>query len=176
MNIDSKDINKVILPRLLTLITCDDGMGGIDAIPSDTIIPVSSDPSILIIVMNPKYKIFKNMLNQKDFIINILPKNYSEKILECVKTYPRGIDKLEQVGLNARDLSGMKSKGVKEAKVLIGCELSDKMQVGQNMVIFGKVVLVEADDKIVVNGAIDIKKLDPPLRFSKSDLFYINTN
>jgi flavin reductase (DIM6/NTAB) family NADH-FMN oxidoreductase RutF len=100
MRIDTKDINKILLPRLLTLITCDDEIGGIDAIPCDTIIPVSSNPSIVIVTINPSYKIFTNILNRKDFVINILPKEYLNKILSCFKNFPRGINKLEQVGLS----------------------------------------------------------------------------
>jgi flavin reductase (DIM6/NTAB) family NADH-FMN oxidoreductase RutF len=169
MRIDPKDINKILLPRLLTLITCDDGIGGIDAIPCDTIIPVSSNPSIVIVTINPSYKIFTNILNRKDFVINILPKEYLNKILSCFKNFPRGINKLEQVGLSYYSSEKVESKRVKEAKVWIECKLSDKIKVGGNMLIFAEVVTIEVDESIVTGDKIDLNKLNPPIRISESE-------
>ncbi len=168
MRIETRDINKILLPRLLTLVTCNDELGGIDAMPVDTILPVSSNPSILIALLNPAFKIFKNILTQEEFVVNILPKEYAYKILNCAKNYPRGIDKLEQTGLGSYSSEKISSKRVKEAKLWIECKLANKMKVGENMVMFGEVVTIDADESIVVGGKVDIAKLNPPLRISEA--------
>jgi len=168
MIIDPKDINKILLPRLLTLVTCNDAIGGIDAIPSDTIIPISSNPSIVVITVSPSYKIFKNILNKEEFVINILHKEYADKMLGCLKNYPMGINKLEQVDLSYYSSEKVESKRVKEAKVWIECKLVNKMKVDDNMLLFGRVVTIEADEDIIVNNEVDITKVNPPIRIGEN--------
>lgn len=169
MIIETKEITRIILPRLLTLVTCDDGISGIDALPVDTLIPLSSSPSTIVITINPTFKIFQNILSQEEFAINILPREFAKKIMECAKNYPRGINKLEQVGLNHYSSQKIKAKRVKEAKVWIECKLVNKMKVGENMLLFGEVVSIEVDDGIMTGGKIDVTKLNPPLRISESN-------
>ncbi len=168
MMLEPNEIGKIILPRLLTLVTCNDGLGGLDAIPSDTIVPISATPSIIMITISPSHKIFKNIVDHGEFVVNMLSKDHSSKMLSCLKNYPRGINKLEQVGLGHYSSEKVGSKRVKEAKLWVECKLNNSMKAGENMLVFGEVLTIEAHDDIVVDGKADIEKLNPPLRISES--------
>ncbi len=168
--IDTKDLGKVLLPRLLALITCDDGLDGTDAMPLDTMIPVSSSPSLLAFVLDPGSKIFQNILRKGEFVVNVLPREFQDKVVACSKTYPRGIDKLAESGLNGTSSSMIGSKRAKEAKLWMECRLVNKMKTGENMLLFGEVVRIEADDSIVSGGKVDPVKLGPAIRMSFSEL------
>ena len=172
---ETKDVGKLILPRMLTLITCDDGVSGVDAMPLDMIIPISSRPNIIMIVLPPECKTFQNILGQEKFVINVLPRTYLDKILGCAKTYPRGVDKLGQVGLTSYPSEKTGLKRVKEAKAWIECRLSNKMKVGENMLVFAEPECIEVDDSIYIDGDIDIVKIDPPMRISESGFVGIHS-
>jgi flavin reductase (DIM6/NTAB) family NADH-FMN oxidoreductase RutF len=73
------------------------------------------------------------------------------------------------VGLSYYSSEKVESKRVKEAKVWIECKLANKMKVGENMMIFGQILTIDADDSIITDGKIDIIKLNPPIRISESN-------
>ncbi|HLC59736.1 MAG TPA: flavin reductase family protein [archaeon] len=169
MKIEPKNVNKLLLPRLLTLITSNDEGGGISAVPSDTVIPVSSNPGMVVVTISPAYRILQDILSSKEFVINVLSKDYLNKMLNCVKNYPKGIDELDQVGLNHYSSQKIKAKRVKEAMLWIECRLVNNLKVGENTLLVGEVVTIEAHDSVMDKGEVSLVKINPPIRLAENN-------
>jgi flavin reductase (DIM6/NTAB) family NADH-FMN oxidoreductase RutF len=166
---------EILAPRPLVLITTMDSHGGINAAPVSFTSPISFDPSVIMVSLRPIRKTYQNIIDHKEFVMNILGKEHATRVLGCATRYPDGINKLEQVGLRWYSAEKVGVPRVKEAKAWIECKLLEEKKVGDHMVIFGQVVSAEIRDEYTEAGEINFAKLNVLLHASK-DTFVTDYN
>ncbi|MEM5882975.1 MAG: flavin reductase family protein, partial [Candidatus Aenigmatarchaeota archaeon] len=158
---------RLISPRLVVLVTTVNSKEGVNAAPISFCSPVSFSPPIVMISLTPEIRTHKNIQETKEFVINILPKQYVDQVLRCAARYPEGVNKLEVVGLRKFSSILVKPPRVKEAFAWLECKLIEEKKVGDHFAIFGEVLVAEIKDEIVKEDEIDFSKVSPILHLFK---------
>lgn len=169
MRIELNKFYNSLSPRLVTLITTVNSLKGVNAAPMDFVSPVSMDPPVVMISLKYTRRTYENIREKREFVINVLSRRYVDEVLRCAANYPPGINKLEQVGLHTYSSVIVKPPRVKEADIWMECKLHDEKIVGDHVVVFGQVLVIEVKDNVVTDGEVDIVKLDPILHLKKED-------
>lgn len=158
---------RLISPRLVILVTTVNSKQGTNAAPVSFCSPISFSPPIVMISLTPEIRTHKNIQETKEFVINILSKQYVDQVLKCAARYPEGINKLEVVGLRKFSSVLVKPPRVKEAFAWLECRLIDEKRLGDHFAIFGEVLAAEIRNEIVKEEEIDFSKANPMLHLFK---------
>lgn len=161
MKLDLSKVYKVLAPRIVSLITTVNKAGGIDAAPVSFISPISFKPPVLMISLMPIRHTYKNIIENKEFVVNILSKGFADKVLKCAARYPEGINKLEVVGLHWYSSERVRVPRIKEAKVWLECKFLEEKKLGDHIAIFAEVLVAEAKDDVITEGEVNLEKLNP---------------
>lgn len=160
---------RLLSPRLLTLITTRNSKDGVNATPVDFCSPVSFNPPIVMVSLQPQIRTHKNIQETGEFVINILSREYVDQVLRCAARYPEGVNKLKIVGLNQYSSELVKPPRIKEAKIWLECKLLEERRVGDHFSVFGEVVAADVRDDLMKEGDIDLENVKPILHLIKDN-------
>lgn len=164
---------ELLAPRPVLLITTLNSKSGANASPVSFATPISFSPPTILISLAPVRHTYKNILQTKEFVINILGKEYLDQVLRCAIPYQEGINKLQQAGLRTYSSKIIKTPRVKEAKAWIECKFVEEKKIGDHMAILGEVLTAEVRDEVVVKEEIDFTKINPILHVAK-DIYAVD--
>ncbi len=168
MKIDLKKAFSVLSPRLVVLVTTMNKAKAINAAPISFVCPISFDPPIIMLSIRPVRHTYQNIIETKEFVINVLSKKYAEQILRCAAPYPPGINKLDIVGLHWYSSERIRVPRVKEGVLWLECKFLEEKKMGDHVIIFAEVVCAEAKDDVISEGEIDFEKVNPLLHIQKN--------
>src|SRR5690606_36314843 len=107
----------------------------------------------------------RNILREKDFVINIASFYIAETINLCSTELPYGEDEFSFAGVTPLKSECVKAMRIKESKVHFECLYRDHLAYGEGagggMIITGEVVKVHLSEDIFDQGRIVTSKLDP---------------
>lgn len=160
-----------ILPRPIAFVTTMDTDGNVNAAPFSFFTAICADP--MLICFSPMRKgtdgskkdTLANIEATKEFVINIVSEDFTEKMNICAADYPAGIDELDAAGLEKEKSASVKPPRVKESKVHLECSLYQVLhfgeQPGSGSLVIGKVEHVHIAEELYENGRINSEKLKP---------------
>lgn len=151
---------QLLSPRPILLITTLNSKRAANAAPVSFTTPVSFSPPIVMISLAPVRHSYRNILETKEFVINILSRECLDQVLRCAVPYQEGVNKLQQAGLKWYSSKIVNPPRVKEAKAWIECKLLEERKFGDHMVILGEVLAAEVKDEAVTAGDIDFSKIN----------------
>ncbi|MFN3527524.1 MAG: flavin reductase family protein [Candidatus Altarchaeaceae archaeon] len=138
-----EDFYKVIAPRPIGLISTIDKEGNPNAAPFSFIMPASTEPEILCFASAPERRTLKNIRETKEFIVNIPSEENLEKLWFCAKKYT-GKNKIKDAGFTEENAKKVKVPRIKECIAWIECSLYLEKELGDHVLVFGKVLEVDA--------------------------------
>jgi len=169
MRIEPNKAYRLLSPRLVLLITTVNSKAGVNAMPVDFATPVSINPAIVMISLAPTRHSYQNIVDHKEFVINILGREYINQVLRCSTPYQNGVDKLLLSGLSWFSSERVDPPRVKEAKAWIECEMTEQKQHGDHVAVFAEVLAAEIRDETTTSGEIDVEKLKPMFHVIKDE-------
>lgn len=140
-----EDAVGLIYPRLTVLVTTVNQAGEVNAAPYSWISPVSFKPPMLYLgIQRKETKTIKNMRSTKEFVINIVTRNWAAKAVACEA---KRADKVEKSGITLRESKKVKAATVAEAKIVLECRLQDILETGKadHFLVIGEIVHAEKD-------------------------------
>jgi len=167
MKVELNKAYRLLSPRLVVLLTTVNSKQGVNAVPIDFIIPINYSPPIIMISLMPLGHTYKNISATKEFVINILSKRYSDKVMRCAARYQEGINKLNQANLHQYSSQLVKPPRVKEADLWMECRYLDEKRFEDHVAIFGEVVVAEVRDELMKGSEVDFSKIEPFLHITK---------
>ena len=107
-----------------------------------------------------------NIRDTKEFVVNIVSESFAKKMVECSTDYESNIDEFIVSGLNPVPSEQIISPRLKESKICFECKLNQIVEVGDGkagsgFIVIGNVILFHIDDSVMIDGRIDIEKLNP---------------
>lgn len=107
-----------------------------------------------------------NIRDTKEFVVNIVSESFAEQMVQCSTDYKNDIDEFTISGLNPLPSEKIISPRLKESKISFECKLNQIVKIGDDksgsgFVVIGTVILFHIDDSIIIDGKIDIEKLNP---------------
>jgi len=169
MRLDPTKAYRLLSPRLVLLITTLNSKAGVNAAPVDFATPVSINPPVVMISLAPSRHTYQNIIDHKEFVINILGREYINQVLRCSTPYQNGVDKLRLAGLNWFSSERVDPPRVREAKAWIECEMTEQKQHGDHVAIFAEVLAAEIREEATTFGEVDIGKLKPMFHATKDE-------
>ncbi|MCM3091661.1 MULTISPECIES: flavin reductase family protein [unclassified Cytobacillus] len=160
-----------ILPRPIAFVTTIDTDGNVNAAPFSFFTAICADP--MLICFSPmrrgsdgsKKDTLANIEATKEFVINIVSEEFTEKMNICAADYPAGTDELGEAGLEKEKSAAVKPPRVKESKVHLECSLYQVLHFGEHpgsgSLVIGKVEHVHVAEELYENGRINSEKLKP---------------
>jgi flavin reductase (DIM6/NTAB) family NADH-FMN oxidoreductase RutF len=139
---DSK-AHQLISPRPVVLITTVDKDGLINAAPFSFIMPISIKPPIIGFAVTKTKHTYLNIVETKEFVVNVVNSTIVEKAVKCEKRLKRGENELEFAGLSWTKSETVQPPRVTDAGGWLECNLIDTWELGDHNLIVGRVKLAE---------------------------------
>ena len=109
----------------------------------------SSQPAIVGFGCNVNNGIAKNILSTGEFVINIPGAELAKKIWKIVEAEPTGEKEIQELGLTPVKSIKLTTPRIAECKAHLECSLDWTKKYGDEMVIFGRVLLASVDRDVV---------------------------
>jgi len=153
-----------IIPRPIAVVSTLNENGSNNLAPFSFFTCISAKPMIIafcpmIRSHNGEFKdTVKNILREKEFVVNFCTENNYEKVNLCSTELPFGEDEFKLSGLTPIDSQFVKAKRMKESPVQFECVFRDFLcygkEPGAGSLIAGEVKLVHIDESILKDGKI----------------------
>ncbi len=116
-----------------------------------------------------------------EFVVNVATWELREQMNASAVPAPREIDEFEYAGLTKANSRLVKCPRVAESPIHLECRHSRSVEVlsndadDPNTVVFGEVIGVHIDDRVLVDGRIDFLKLRPVGRLGYQDFVEVDS-
>lgn len=161
-----------VLPRPIAFVSSQDENGTTNLAPFSFFTVISANP--MMVCFSPmrrgtdgaKKDTLNNIEATKQFVINIVSKDFIQQMNDCATEFPSDVDEFDASGLTKTESAVVKPPRVRESRVHLECELDQVLHFGQDeagagSLVIGKVVHVHVDDDLYENGRINSEKLNP---------------
>lgn len=148
-----------VLPQTITIITTVDMSGRVNAALKSWVMYCSTRD--IMFGCNVDHDTAKNVLETKEFVVNIPGRDILKQTLTTAVPYPKGVNEIEKAGLTAIPSSKVRPPRVKECKAHAECKLMWHKRLGDNSVIFiGRVIALSVDEDIFDDEKMHLNTTD----------------
>lgn len=135
------------MPLPVVLISTLSGSGVRNAAPWSCVIPVLRPLDEILIASWLKRDTLENIRETGEFVINVPPAGMEDAVMICARNYPPLADEFLEAGLKARPSVKVKPPGIEGCLAWAECILEEEMVREKYVLIIGRVVHLEADDR-----------------------------
>jgi flavin reductase (DIM6/NTAB) family NADH-FMN oxidoreductase RutF len=168
----------IIGPRPIGWITSMNLKGEINLAPYSFFSSVSSDPPMVMFASDGRKNTISFVEETRDFVCNLAVWDLREHVKETSRTFARGVNKMEAVGLEAAPSVLVKPPRVKASPCALECKWLQTMQLNDidgnpapRFIAFGQVVGVHIDERFIRDGLLDTAAMRPITRAGYQDYF-----
>ena len=136
-----------IMPLPVVLISTISRGGVCNAAPWSCVTPVLRPLEEILIASWLKRDTLENIRQTGEFVINVPPAGMEEAVMICAKNFPPEEDELEKAGLTPRPSTKVKAPGIEGCLAWAECVVEEEIAREKFVLIIGKVVHLEADDR-----------------------------
>ena len=177
----------LVAPRPIGWISSMDPEGRVNLAPFSFFNAVASDPPVVIFSAGGQHLeggIKDTPLNVEatgEFVFNLATWDTRAQMNLSSAAVPRGWDEFEVAGLTPLPSQLVKPPRVKESPVHFECKYLQTVDLpgwdpdDSNKVVFGEVVMIHIDDRLIVDGMIDQAALKPIARLGYMDYTVVET-
>ena len=175
--------NQLVVPRPIGWISSITAAGNVNLAPYSFFNAVAYVPPQVMFAMTGPHDqggnkdSVHNARETGEFVANLTTWNLREAVSASSAPAPRDVDEFELAGLTAAESVIVRPPRVAESPVALECKLVQIVELptpdpdDPNLVTFGEVVGIHIDDNVIVDGMVDIHRLDPIARLGYSDQY-----
>jgi flavin reductase (DIM6/NTAB) family NADH-FMN oxidoreductase RutF len=128
-----------------------------------------ADPPMCIISVSRhgtgvKKDTWRNIERSGEYVIHVVPERLADEMNQTAKVFPYGVDEMVAVGLTKTPSERVAPPRIAEAPVAMECRLHQIVEVGRadnsSAIIIGEILLWHVSEDVLVDGRIDMGKLD----------------
>jgi len=150
------------MPLPVVLISTLSGSGVRNAAPWSCVTPVLRPLDEVLIASWLKRDTLENIRQTREFVINISRAGMEEAVMVCARNYPPEVDEFQEAGLAARPSVAVKPPGIEGCLAWAECRLEEEIARERYVLIVGRVVHLEADDRFFsAEDGMDYEKAMP---------------
>ena len=146
----------LVVPRPIALVTTRSLSGQMNAAPFSSYNYLSTDPPILGLGIasragpgiEPK-DTAKNILDTKEFVVNVVTEDIAEKMNICAIDFPPEIDELQMAKFTTEPSTSVSVPRIKEVHAALECKHFTTLQVGRSHIVLGEVLSIYVSDQFV---------------------------
>ncbi len=148
-----------IAPRPTVCVSTIDPQGNSNIAPYSFVSPLSFDPPLIGIAAAETRDTTANCRDTGEFVVVPVTGDWAEKGVKTEISLPREESEFKEVGLTEQKSKKVKSPGVKEALINIECEFHEEFEVGDHVLLVGKVIFIAADEEAIKNGRMNLESV-----------------
>jgi flavin reductase (DIM6/NTAB) family NADH-FMN oxidoreductase RutF len=118
-----------------------------NAAPWSCVTPVLRPLEEILLASWLKRDTLENIRQTGEFVINVPPAGMEDAVMICARNFPPDVDELEKAGLKARPSIRVKPPGIEGCLAWAECTLEEEIAREKFVLIIGKVVHLEVDDR-----------------------------
>jgi len=160
MNVPIYYMWKILGPRITVIITTVNENGQINAAPYSFVGSISFKPPLVWVgfLKNKIRHTYENIKKTKEFVINVVSKDFADKAIECGKINEE-CNELEKVGLEWTKSEKVAPPKLKAAKIVLECKYVQELDInGSHNIIIGEIINAQVDS-IDEKSKSDYKKM-----------------
>jgi flavin reductase (DIM6/NTAB) family NADH-FMN oxidoreductase RutF len=166
-----------IVPRPIAWTSTLNEDGSANLAPFSFFTGAGSEPPMCLIVVSTRTDdagrevpkdTWRNIQRTGEYVIHVVPHALREAMNLTSTDFPYGVDEIDAAGLTKLPSERVRPPRIAEAPVAMECRLDRIVEVGRGptAVIIGEIVLWHVRDELIVDGRIDMGRLDPIGRLS----------
>ena len=151
-----------ILPLPVVLISTVSREGIRNAAPWSNFTPILRPHDEVLLASWLKRDTLENIRRTGEFVVNIPKAGMEDAVMICARNYPYGVDEFLESGLKARPSSRVNPPGIEGCLAWAECVLEEEIAREKFVLVIGKVVHLETDDRFFNDlGEMDFEKAKP---------------
>ena len=175
-----------VIPRPIGWISTVDAQGRHNLAPYSQFQNVTFDPPIVMFSANQttqgeRKDSVRNAEKMGEFVWNMATYDLRDAVNVSAEELPHGVDEFEHAGLEKLPSHRVKPMRVKGSPIQFECVYLNSLRfpgqppMGSADVVFGRVVAIHIDDKVIgANGLIDVLKIKPLARMGYYDYTFVD--
>jgi len=136
-----------ILPLPVVLISTVSSQGIRNAAPWSNFTPILRPLEEVILASWLKRDTLENIRQTGEFVVNVPPAGMEDAVMICARNYPPEVDEFQEAGLGAKMSVKVKPPGIEGCLAWAECALQEEIVRDRFVLIIGRVVHLEADDR-----------------------------
>jgi flavin reductase (DIM6/NTAB) family NADH-FMN oxidoreductase RutF len=151
-----------ILPLPVVLISTVSAKGVRNAAPWSNFTPILRPLEEVVLASWLKRDTLENIRQTGEFVVNVPPAGMEDAVMITARNYPPEVDEFQEAGLKPKPSAKVKPPGIEGCLAWAECVLQEEIAREKFVLIIGKVVHLEADDRFFNSqGVMDFKKAKP---------------
>ena len=151
-----------ILPLPVVLISTVSKDGVRNAAPWSNFTPILRPLEEVLLASWLKRDTLENIRQTGEFVVNIPPVGMEDAVMICARNYPPEVDEFQEAELLARPSAKVKAPGIEGCLAWAECVLQEELVREKFVLIIGKVVHLEADDRFFnADGSMNFQRAKP---------------
>jgi flavin reductase (DIM6/NTAB) family NADH-FMN oxidoreductase RutF len=149
-----KLLTACIVPRPIALVTTLDGNGVLNAAPFSYFNLMGHNPPVVVFAPGNRTADLPkdtpgNIAQHPEFVVNLVDEAIAERMNICAVDFPPGVNELEQAGLTTAPSVAIAVPRIAESPVSLECREVETLEIGQNRIVLGEVVVAHFRDGLV---------------------------
>jgi flavin reductase (DIM6/NTAB) family NADH-FMN oxidoreductase RutF len=168
----------IVAPRPIGWISSISARGEINLAPYSFFNGISGNPPMVMFSSEGRKDSHAFVEETREFVCNLATWELREQVIATSGPYPRGVDEMKEVGLEAAPSRLVKPPRVKASPCALECKWLQTTQLRDldgaaidRYVVFGQVVGVHIDERFIRDGLLDTAAMRPIARAGYHDYF-----
>ncbi len=163
-----------VSPRPIAWISTLSAVGVANAAPYSCFTFVSLVPPMVCFSVEPrldgtKKDTLRNAESTGDFVVNLVPEELAAAMNTSAENFPPEVSEIAKAGLTTAPSEMVRAPRIAESPVNLECRVERVVEVGQNRLVIGEVLLVHVRDDLYRDGTIDVARLRPVARLAGNE-------
>jgi flavin reductase (DIM6/NTAB) family NADH-FMN oxidoreductase RutF len=170
--------NAIVGPRPIGWITSINAKGDVNLAPYSFFNSVSSDPPIVMFASDGRKDTVEFVEETGEFVCNLAVWDLRKQVKDTSWTYPRGVNEMDAVGLEAAPSVLVKPPRVRASPCALECRWLQTVRLkdidgkpAPRFIAFGQVIGVHIDERFIKNGLLDTAAMKPIARAGYQEYF-----
>jgi flavin reductase (DIM6/NTAB) family NADH-FMN oxidoreductase RutF len=168
----------IVGPRPIGWITSMNARGEINLAPYSFFNSVSSEPPMVMFASDGRKDTIEFVEETREFVCNLAVWDLRTQVKDTSRTYPRGVDEMEMVGLEPAPSVLVKPPRVRASPCALECKWLQTLQLtdvdgklSPRLIAFGQVVGIHIDERFIRDGQLDTAAMQPIARAGYQEYF-----
>ncbi|MFQ6135594.1 MAG: flavin reductase family protein [Candidatus Hydrothermarchaeales archaeon] len=149
-----------LLPRSVVVVSTISENGISNAAPFSFNSPISINPPIFGISCQPTHDTWRNIRENGEFVVNIVGQDFGPLMHILEQDFPYGVSEIKEAGLTEEESKKVKPPRIKEAYAWFECKMESSLEVGDHILIAGRVLEAEIRDEFF-DKVVNVEKAEP---------------
>jgi flavin reductase (DIM6/NTAB) family NADH-FMN oxidoreductase RutF len=163
-------LNSVVVPRPIAWVTTR-SESGVDNLAPHSFFPISSvTPPVVQFTSVGAKDSLRNAVATGEFVVSLCPEELVEQVNLTGTDYPADVSEYDAIGLTREPSARVAPPRVAESPVALECRVVGTQDFGgDSTVVFGQVVWIAVDDRVLRDGRPEVTLLKPLARLGANE-------